>query len=47
MITLGDGVQGHIPVANLINPSGSIVAVSYQFGGGAREQCSPRARRSP
>jgi predicted phage baseplate assembly protein len=28
-------VQGHIPVANPINPSGSIVAVSYQFGGGA------------
>ncbi|MGF6870989.1 putative baseplate assembly protein [Paraburkholderia sp. MM5477-R1] len=34
-ITLGDGVQGHIPVANLNDPSGSIVAVSYQFGGGA------------
>ena len=35
VITLGDGVQGHIPVANLDNPPGSIVAVSYQFGGGA------------
>jgi predicted phage baseplate assembly protein len=35
VITLGDGVQGHIPVANNDNPSGSIVAVSYQFGGGA------------
>lgn len=35
VITLGDGVQGHIPVANLTNPAGSIVAVSYQFGGGA------------
>jgi predicted phage baseplate assembly protein len=35
VITLGDGAQGHIPVANLDNPSGSIVAVSYQFGGGA------------
>jgi predicted phage baseplate assembly protein len=35
VITLGDGVQGHIPVANLSNPSGSIVALSYQFGGGA------------
>lgn len=35
-MTLGDGTQGHIPVANLENPSGSIVAVSYQFGGGAR-----------
>jgi predicted phage baseplate assembly protein len=34
VITLGDGVQGHIPVANLTNPSGSIVAVRYQFGGG-------------
>jgi predicted phage baseplate assembly protein len=36
MITLGNGYQGHIPVANLNNPSGSIVAVSYQFGGGTR-----------
>jgi predicted phage baseplate assembly protein len=35
VISLGDGVQGHIPVGNLINPSESIVAVSYQFGGGA------------
>jgi predicted phage baseplate assembly protein len=35
VITLGDGVQGHIPVANLNNPSGSIVAIIYQFGGGA------------
>jgi predicted phage baseplate assembly protein len=35
-ITFGDGTQGHIPVASLDNPSGSIVAVSYQFGGGAR-----------
>jgi predicted phage baseplate assembly protein len=34
VITLGDGKQGHIPVANVNNPSGSIVAVSYQFGGG-------------
>ncbi len=34
-ITLGNGKQGHIPVANINNPSGSIVAVSYQFGGGA------------
>jgi predicted phage baseplate assembly protein len=34
LITLGDGVQGHIPVANLDNTSGSVVAVSYQFGGG-------------
>jgi predicted phage baseplate assembly protein len=36
-IQLGDGVtHGHIPVANLGNPSGSIVATIYQFGGGAR-----------
>jgi predicted phage baseplate assembly protein len=35
VITLGDGAQGHIPVANLSNPSGSIVALGYQFGGGA------------
>jgi predicted phage baseplate assembly protein len=34
-ITLGDGAQGHIPVANLSNPTASIVALSYQFGGGA------------
>jgi predicted phage baseplate assembly protein len=37
VITLGDGVtHGHIPVANLTNPSGSIVATTYRFGGGAR-----------
>jgi predicted phage baseplate assembly protein len=36
-IQFGDGVtHGHIPVANLANPSGSIVATIYQFGGGAR-----------
>jgi predicted phage baseplate assembly protein len=35
VITLGDGKRGAIPVANLLNPSGSVVAVSYQFGGGA------------
>jgi predicted phage baseplate assembly protein len=35
VIALGDGVQGHIPVAALNNPSGSVVAVRYQFGGGA------------
>ncbi len=37
VITLGDGVtHGAIPVANLTNPSGSIVATTYRFGGGAR-----------
>ena len=37
VITFGDGVtHGHIPVANLANPSGSIVATIYRFGGGAR-----------
>jgi predicted phage baseplate assembly protein len=37
VIQFGDGVlHGHIPVANLGNPSGSIVATVYQFGGGAR-----------
>jgi hypothetical protein len=36
-IQFGDGVlHGHIPVANLSNPSGSIIAVTYQFGGGKR-----------
>lgn len=37
VIQLGDGVDhGHVPVVNLSNPSGSIVATIYQFGGGAR-----------
>jgi predicted phage baseplate assembly protein len=37
VITLGDGVtHGAIPVANPTNPSGSIVATTYRFGGGAR-----------
>jgi len=37
VITLGDGVNhGAIPVANLTNPAGSIVATTYRFGGGAR-----------
>lgn len=36
-VRFGDGVlHGHIPVANLTNPSASIVAATYQFGGGAR-----------
>lgn len=35
-ITLGNGNQGHIPVANLQNPSGGIVARAYKFGGGLR-----------
>jgi predicted phage baseplate assembly protein len=35
VIKLGDGKQGNIPVANVTNPSASVVAVSYQFGGGA------------
>ncbi len=35
-ITLGNGDQGEIPTANLQNLSGSIVARSYKFGGGAR-----------
>jgi len=36
-IRFGDGVNhGHIPVANLSAPASSIVARSYQFGGGAR-----------
>ena len=35
-ITLGDGIHGHIPVVDLSNPTGSIVALQYQFGGGAR-----------
>ncbi len=37
VIQFGDGVKhGHIPIANLSNPSGSIVATTYEFGGGAR-----------
>jgi predicted phage baseplate assembly protein len=35
VITLGDGKHGNIPVANPNNPSGSIVALTYQFGGGS------------
>jgi predicted phage baseplate assembly protein len=35
-ITLGNGDQGEIPIANLQNPSGSIVARAYKFGGGSR-----------
>lgn len=35
-ITLGDGIHGHIPVVDLSNPTGSMVALQYQFGGGAR-----------
>jgi len=37
VIQFGDGVtHGQIPTANLNNPSGSIVATIYRFGGGAR-----------
>jgi predicted phage baseplate assembly protein len=36
VIQFPNGIDGHIPVANLSNPSGSIVATIYQFGGGAR-----------
>jgi predicted phage baseplate assembly protein len=35
-IRLGNGRQGHIPVANLRNPAGGIVARAYKFGGGLR-----------
>jgi predicted phage baseplate assembly protein len=35
-ITFGNGKSGQIPVANVNNPSSSIVATIYQFGGGAR-----------
>jgi predicted phage baseplate assembly protein len=34
VITLGSGVNGAIPVANLANPNGSVVAQSYRSGGG-------------
>jgi predicted phage baseplate assembly protein len=33
-IRFGDGTNGHIPVANVNNPTGSVVAREYRFGGG-------------
>jgi predicted phage baseplate assembly protein len=35
-IFLGSGEHGSIPVANLANPNGNIVAASYQAGGGSQ-----------
>lgn len=35
-IFLGSGEHGRIPVANQANPNGSIVAASYQSGGGSQ-----------
>ncbi len=35
-ITMGDGLNGNIPVANPDNPGANIVARSYRFGGGKR-----------
>ena len=33
-VRFGDGVRGRIPLANAQNPSGSVVARSYRYGGG-------------
>jgi predicted phage baseplate assembly protein len=35
-VRFGDGVNGHIPVANLNKAQTNIVALSYRFGGGKR-----------
>jgi predicted phage baseplate assembly protein len=35
-IQFGDGANGHIPVANVNNPTGNVVAREYRFGGGKR-----------
>jgi predicted phage baseplate assembly protein len=33
-VTTGDGVQGHAPAANPLNPAGNVVARRYRYGGG-------------
>jgi predicted phage baseplate assembly protein len=35
-VHFGDGTNGHIPVANVNNPTGNVVAREYRFGGGKR-----------
>jgi predicted phage baseplate assembly protein len=35
VVTIGDGRNGRIPVANPANPGGGVVARLYQYGGGA------------
>ncbi len=35
-VSFGDGINGRIPVANVDNPGGSVVAREYRFGGGKR-----------
>src|SRR5205814_5055972 len=35
-IRFGDGVNGAIPVSNDQNPTESVIAVEYRFGGGKR-----------
>jgi predicted phage baseplate assembly protein len=35
-IRFGDGFSGRIPVANVNNPTGNVVAREYRFGGGKR-----------
>ncbi len=34
LIQLGDGEHGHVPVANPISPSASVIAAEYRHGGG-------------
>ncbi len=36
VVRFGDGVHGHLPVANARNPNGSVVARTYRYGGGTR-----------
>lgn len=40
-VRFGNGKKGRIPIANPRNPSASIVAVEYRFGGGKRDNLGP------
>jgi predicted phage baseplate assembly protein len=42
-VRLGDGLRGHVPVANPDRPRSSIRAASYRFGGGRRGNVGPGA----
>jgi len=42
-IFVGSGEHGRIPVANLANPNGSIVAQQYKAGGGSQGNVAPGA----
>lgn len=42
-ILFGDGINGSIPVANVANAGGNVVAREYRFGGGKRGNLPPKA----